>query len=471
MFVLWRPRLSCWPMTSSTPSALSVFINMYLEDPTQCRLAAMSNSSDCVPSPSPPTNPIARSSKQPDVTFVDIFCGFGGFTCGATVFTNIFFADKKIGHAGIDSCSEALRQWGSNVKSTGHDFTCVCQTIDQTDTFDYGFEENAVVSDAILYVHSSPACALFSNARRGKGEEEEDKHNVLLAMRHFFESVVRNDYKYWSFEQVTANSILELLCEFKTQYPDKVDFAVLDASSFGCPSDRRRLIAAPPAAIKILKEFPVERVSITDAMQRRGLPMPSTHIRNSNHGAKTRSVLETAFTVVASHPLTWSNNVGETVRCLNTDESATLMSFPAEWKPPRGQRNAITAIGNAIPPIMAYHIIKSVFEANGHELSSSTPYNALATSATSTTTTATTTTASTTTTTAGVYSGHDGHDTRSSTPPPHPPHPPAPVSVLPSPTPLNQTSVSLKQEFEEFKRKLIQELDSLEERVKRSKTE
>lgn len=467
-------------------AALTVFIHMYHEYHTQCRPTVMSNSSDevdahCGSSPYPPKHP----SKQPDVTFVDLFCGFGGFACGATMFTNIFFSNKKIGHAGVDSCSEALRQWGGNVKSTGHDFTCVCQTIDQTDTFDYGFEENTVVPGAVLYVHSSFPCALFSNARRGKGEEEAEKNSVLLTMRHFFESVVRNDYKYWSFEQVAAVTILDLLSEFKQNYPDKIDFAVLDASSFGCPSDRRRLIAAPPAAIKILKEFPVERVSIADALERRRLQVPSTHIRNSNHGAKTRSVLETAFTVVASHPLTWSNNVGETVRCLNTDESATLMSFPTEWKPPRGQRNAITAIGNAIPPIMAYHIIKSVFEANGHELSSSTTwepttYNACTTFTHVPPTTGTISTAATSTqlgfveSTPGTVCVYSGQDTGPSTPPPPPP---APVSspeqpyTLPASSTELPTLSTLKQEFEQFKRKLVQELDSLEERLKRSRTE
>ena len=58
------------------------------------------------------TAPLAPrpSSDQPDIAFVDNFCGFGGFSSGSVMFTNLFFSNNRIAHAGVDCCLDALRQ-------------------------------------------------------------------------------------------------------------------------------------------------------------------------------------------------------------------------------------------------------------------------------------------------------------------------------------------------------------------------
>ena len=75
-----------------------------------------------------------------------------------------------------------------------------------------------------------------------------------------------------------------------------------------------------------------------------------------------RSVQQQAFTVTASHPLTWADAHGATVRCLNVQESALLMGFAPTWKLPEGSRLGIHAVGNAVPPPMAAAIMRCAVE-------------------------------------------------------------------------------------------------------------
>ena len=78
-----------------------------------------------------------------------------------------------------------------------------------------------------------------------------------------------------------------------------------------------------------------------------------------------RSVQEQAFTVTASHPLTWCQQGGKTIRCLTPEECALLQGFPADWRLPAGSRLGIRAAGNAIPPPMAAAIVRCALRAAG----------------------------------------------------------------------------------------------------------
>ena len=136
---------------------------------------------------------------------------------------------------------------------------------------------------------------------------------------------------------------------------------IVDAADYGCPSKRVRLIAATPRIIRYLEEQVVIRVSIADAFDASELKLPAQFLRSNttkrNGKPCVRSVQDHAFTVTASHPLTWCSRDGKTVRCLNVKESAILMGFPETWLLPNGSRAGIRAVGNAVPPPLAKAIM------------------------------------------------------------------------------------------------------------------
>ena len=85
-----------------------------------------------------------------------------------------------------------------------------------------------------------------------------------------------------------------------TLHPEKVAFATLDAADFGSPQTRIRLIAGPPALIKILQEMPSSRrVSVREAFASSGLDVPAPYLKNQTRGRDgepcRRSVEEQVF--------------------------------------------------------------------------------------------------------------------------------------------------------------------------------
>lgn len=109
------------------------------------------------------------------------------------------------------------------------------------------------------------------------------------------------------------------------------------------------------------------RLTVAAAFDTAGLTLPSTHTKSNttNRGGTPciRSVQQQAFTVTASHPRTWADAQGTTVRCLNVQESALLMGFTPTWKLPEGSRLGIHGVGNAVPPPMAAAIMRCAIKA------------------------------------------------------------------------------------------------------------
>ena len=135
--------------------------------------------------------------------------------------------------------------------------------------------------------------------------------------------------------------------ELARQHPDRVAHLTLDAADYGVGSNRVRLIASTPAVITALKERPVQRVSIAEALAAAGLPLPAEYLKSNTSNRDgtpcVRSTQQPAFTVTASHPLIWCTRAGATVRCLTVAESAALMGFPPDWKLPLGSRAGLRA--------------------------------------------------------------------------------------------------------------------------------
>ena len=248
---------------------------------------------------------------------------------------------------GIDSDAAPLKLWATNCSPAGR---AVCATIG-VDTVDWPEAAPDV------HVHLSPPCTSLSKARAGSASAT-SVAAALDAVRWCVQQLVLDKgYTSWSMENVATPAVVACVAELARQHPDRVAHLTLDAADYGVGSNRVRLIASTPAVIKALKEMPVRRVSVADAIAAAGLPLPAEYIKsntsNRNGTPCMRSVQQPAFAVTASHPLIWCTRAGVTVRCLTVVESAALMGFPPTWKLPIGSRAGLRAVGNAVPPPLA----------------------------------------------------------------------------------------------------------------------
>ena len=271
---------------------------------------------------------------------VDAFCGAGGWSAGA-------IAAGCMPVLGIDSDTAPLKLWATNCTPAGR---AVCATIGK-DTIEWPEAAPDV------HVHLSPPCTSLSKARAGSATAS-SVAAALDAVRWCVQLVLDKGYASWSMENVATPAVVACVAELARQHPDRVaQHLTLDAADYGVGSNRVRLIASTPAVIKALKEMPVQRVSVAEALAAAGLPLPAEYLKpNTSNRDSTpcmRSTQQPAFTVTASHPLIWCTRAGATVRCLTVAESAALMGFPPDWKLPLGSRAGLRAVGNAVPPLLA----------------------------------------------------------------------------------------------------------------------
>ena len=270
---------------------------------------------------------------------IDAYCGAGGWSAGAV-------AAGCTPVLGIDSDAAPLKLWAKNCSPAGR-AACVTIGVDAVDWLEAGPD---------VHVHLSPPCTQLSKARAGSASAT-SVAAALDAVRWCVQLVIDKGYTSWSMENVATPAVVACVAQLARMYPDRVAHITLDAADYGVGSNRVRLIASTPSAIRALKEMPVVRVSVAEALAAAGLPLPAEYIKsntsNRNGTPCMRSVQQPAFAVTASHPLIWCTRAGVTVRCLTVVESAALMGFPPDWKLPLGSRTGLRAVGNAVPPPLA----------------------------------------------------------------------------------------------------------------------
>ena len=279
-----------------------------------------------------------------------MFCGLGGFSAGAidAGATVILGADKD---------SVPLKLWAANVPGGRATLATL------------GKDGDAIElppPSPSIHVHSSPPCTDLSPARNGSvgSAAAADVEGGVQVMRWALDLVLgRGDFS-WSLENVSTPTTRAVLVEYANRFPERVGFATFDAADFGAPQTRCRLVAAPPRVIRSLQEMPsARRAAVREAFEEHGIEVRASHFKNQTRNrdgtACVRSVMEQAFTVCASHALTWCDREGKTVRVMTAAESAVLMGFPPEWRLPSGSRNAQRAVGNA----MCTHLSRAIMQA------------------------------------------------------------------------------------------------------------
>ena len=279
----------------------------------------------------------------------DTFCGIGGYSVGA-----ISVGCEVV--MGVEMDDSIVRPFAANTRGQA-----VCAVIGKDDV-------PWPAQSPDLLVHLSPPCTALSKARAGSASDS-DVEGGLELLRFSLDLVIEKGYSNWSLENVSTATTRGVLDRFVARHPDKIQYATFDAADYGTPQTRVRLIASTPATIKLMQQEPVRRVTVADAFAAAGLPLPADHLKSSTSNRNgtpcVRSVHGQAFTVIASHPLTWCHKDGSTVRCLTARECALLQGFPANWRLPAGSRLGIRAVGNAIPPPMAAAVVRCALRAAG----------------------------------------------------------------------------------------------------------
>lgn len=189
--------------------------------------------------------------KNKSYTFIDLFCGCGGFSKGL----------EDAGHKcllGVDFDKHAIESFKNNHKNAVGLFQDITK-LSKKDLL------NHLNHQKIDMVVGGPPCQGFSTV--GKGDAQDERNSLF---KHFIRVVKILDPKIVIFENVTG--ILARKNEFTLRKIFKeferlgynIDAEVLDASDFGVPSRRRRTILMgvkndiPVYPVKLKKQVDVK---------------------------------------------------------------------------------------------------------------------------------------------------------------------------------------------------------------------
>jgi DNA (cytosine-5)-methyltransferase 1 len=310
----------------------------------------------------PPT-----STRRGGLRVIDLFCGGGGFSCGAVqAGCDVILA--------VDANEEAIEYHRRNHPSTTHVVaTMPCERLALPD------------DGKPFHLHLSPPCQAFStNRTRGVDRTDVSRDMVEWSLRFALTSKATT----WSLEEVNAPPVRATLDRIKAEFPAQMDWHVFPFCDLGVPQTRKRVIAGPPALVAALKArcCRSKRRSIRDAF---GAKARAPYVRNaasklsgvkranpnpqqSRYIYKKATWADFCKPIDGPAPVACAGNVGlHWILHLDSDtrplrftprESAVLQTFPESYKLPDRVGLAHLLVGNAVPPLVSKQIMECAVE-------------------------------------------------------------------------------------------------------------
>lgn len=304
------------------------------------------------------------SPKNFDFTVLDLFAGCGGLSLG---FEAVGF--KSIG---IEMDKDCCDTYNANLKGN-----CMKEFLTTKSKFPQ--------ADVVI---GGPPCQPFSV--RGKQNGINDPRNGFPI---FIEAIKQIKPEIWLFENVKGilyknkeyfDSVVEQLKNLG--YLVKIE--VLNASNFGVPQNRERIVVVGSKRDFEFPEKLLEKVTVGEALQNIQqeaihpskflTPQMDLYIAKYEAASKCVTPRDLHFDRPA-RTLTCRNLAGSTSdmhriklsdgkrRRLSIREAARLQSFPDWFEFVGAEGSVFNQIGNAVPPLLAFQIankIKEYFEKN-----------------------------------------------------------------------------------------------------------
>ena len=308
-----------------------------------------------------PLNAVLKPCNAFEFSAVDIFSGAGGLSLG--------FRARGFAVSGFDSDPVAVETYNGNVGEA------VASTL----------QEGSIVPRADVLL-AGPPCQPWSRAGTRLGEA--DHREGLLVTASIMERMKPRALVVENVPELARGNGRRYLDAFVSRVKAsgyRVFEREMNAADFGVPQNRRRVFVV---AIRRRKfEFPdplPRRISAGNAIGRTAhkairsprwlTPAMEVYVRRYERASKCKRPRDLHLDR-PSRTLTVRNLVGATGdmlrvqlnngrrRMLTVHEAARLQSFPDWFKFAGSQSKQFEQIGNAVPPLLSYHIAGAILTA------------------------------------------------------------------------------------------------------------
>jgi DNA (cytosine-5)-methyltransferase 1 len=297
----------------------------------------------------------SRRALRPGTPVVDLFCGIGGFSEGATA------AGHRVVLA-VDSDATLLEVHERNHPEAAHFcLTLPCATLPLP-----------LPTEGDWHLHASPPCTKLSIMQPGVTQAPAERREAADLVGWVFQLVKDAAPTSWSLEQVNHEKVRAQLTALKSKHPMLFDWDVFDAAHAGVPQHRKRIVAGSPWLIANLRalDFGAPVRCVRDVIPN----PPRPFIRNNLYwrpdektGAHKRvplhetmrSVDEPCWTVLAAGHARWADAEGNILRHLTGAEKALIQGFPHGYALPENLTLCKVGVGNALPPPLARELMRA----------------------------------------------------------------------------------------------------------------
>ena len=313
--------------------------------------------------------PRARSAREQHrrvrrYGFVDLFCGIGGASQGATE------AGLPVLLA-VDSCKQMLHAHAQNHPGAKH----VCAELP-------ALPRALLPSKGRWHLHGSPPCTTLSCLNKSATDAERAQGLALVTW--YLEFALASGATTWSMEQVPVREVVDAVREVARRHPGRVDHCIVDCSRLGVPQTRRRLIAGTPALVDKLRLRRSARRAVQDVIARPRGTHTRPEITASSPVRKLggvrvrrrrviawdemcRPISDPAHTVTAKNGLRWASpGSGTQPFKMNLGELLSLQTFPPAYKLGCSKTCAMRGIGNALPPRVMCELLQPLRAQSAH---------------------------------------------------------------------------------------------------------
>lgn len=268
---------------------------------------------------------------------IDLFCGAGGFSFGASQ------ADNTRVAIAVDSWDKALKVHQNNHPNTIHLNMELGKNVKKTTEYILSHLPKLKKGDKV-HVHASPPCQQLSIINQKKNEEHGLK--MVLWTLKFVQQPCFDSY---TIEQVNNKHVRDLYNKHE------ISFILCDFSKLGVCQSRRRLIASnKPSLLEQLSSL-----NIPFKPLHKILGKPIEAISQSFNGKETirkYNPKEPYYTIVSCQHMYNIYLKDENCIKLPLNVSQTLQGFPNKYFDKHSIADLKVMIGNAVPCQVGYVI-------------------------------------------------------------------------------------------------------------------
>jgi site-specific DNA-cytosine methylase len=270
---------------------------------------------------------------------IDLFCGAGGFSFGASQADNTHVA------VAVDAWDKALKVHQDNHPNTIHLNMELGKNIKKTTQLILSHLPKLKKGDKV-HVHASPPCQQLSIVNKNKNEELGLKM-VLWTLKF----VQQSCFDSYTIEQVNNKHVRDLYTNHK------IPFILCDFSKLGVCQSRRRLIASNKSSL--LEQLSRLNIPFKPLHKILGKPILKTSLQfQNNETIRKYNPNEPFYTILTGIDKYNIFLTNEKSIKLPLEVAQTLQGFPAKYFDTCDitKKNRLKMIGNAVPCQIGYII-------------------------------------------------------------------------------------------------------------------